>query len=96
MAILQVVKTFAIKFGPGKTADDGWYNVVNNNQSQRSRLPSKQGNLSSINYTNSHAVGMTAPRPYGFKIVFKNQPISQSASRYLVIILKADFHKYNH
>ena len=37
---------------------------------------------------NSHAVGIAAARPYGFKIDFVRNPISGSAARFFVIILK--------
>ena len=40
---------------------------------------------------NSHAVGMTAVRLYGFKIYFVRNPISESAVRFFVIILKLIF-----
>ena len=37
---------------------------------------------------NSHAFGMAAARPYGFKIDFVINPTSGSAARFYVIILK--------
>ena len=43
------------------------------------------------NFVNSHAVGMAAARPYGFKIDFVKNPISGSAARLFVIILKFIF-----
>ena len=43
------------------------------------------------NFVNSHAVGMTAARPYGFKIDFARNPISGSATLFFVFILKFIF-----
>ena len=41
-----------------------------------------------MSQVNSHAVGMAVARSYGFKIDFVRNPISGSAARFFVIILK--------
>ena len=40
---------------------------------------------------NFHAVGMATAWPYGFKVDFVRNPISESAARFFVIILKFIF-----
>ena len=47
--------------------------------------------LTSTSGLNSHAVGMAVARPLGFEIDFVRNPISGSAARFFVIILKFVF-----